>query len=109
MYTKVINVNFSCVQVGKKIEEGNRRKYNPSTAPVVGTKCEECGQKFQIGGPIWTEPIHSKFFVDAMLKRLSRESHNYGTALRLTGKDLRLEKVLYEPMLHSQFAYHLLL
>ena len=71
--------------VGKRIEEGQSRKYNPSTGPIVGTSCVECGQRFQIGGPVWSEPIHDKSFVDAMLKRLSNEKGVYGTSQRLEG------------------------
>ena len=75
---------FSLI-VGRKIEEGQKRKYNPSTGPIVGSSCIECGQKFQIGGPIWSEPIHDKEFVHSMLNRLSGEKDIYGTTQRLTG------------------------
>ena len=71
--------------VGKRIEEGPRRKYNPSIGPIVGTSCSECGQKFQIGGPIWSEAIHDKEFIDSMLRRLSEEQSFYETPQRLTG------------------------
>lgn len=70
------------------MEDGNRRRYNPSTGPIVGTSCEECGQKFQVGGPIWSDPIHDKSFVTGVLERLSQEKDLYGTSSRLSGTNV---------------------
>ena len=73
------------ISVGKRIEEGNKKKYNPGTGPVVGESCKECGQRFQIGGPIWSEPMHDRKFVESLLERLSKENELYGTAQRMKG------------------------
>ena len=72
--------------VGKKTEEGNKRKYNAANGPIVGETCQECGHRFQIGGPIWSEPMHDKTFVEGLLKRLKEESKSFGTSQRLTGR-----------------------
>ncbi|XP_065071496.1 tRNA (guanine(26)-N(2))-dimethyltransferase-like [Rhopilema esculentum] len=77
--------SFHLQPVGKRIEEGNKKKYNPGTGPVVGESCKECGQRFQIGGPIWSEPMHDKKFVESLLKRLSEENELYGTSQRMKG------------------------
>eukprot|EP00795_Rhopilema_esculentum_P012237 gene12237-2871_t len=77
--------SFHLQPVGKRIEEGNKKKYNPGTGPVVGESCKECGQRFQIGGPIWSEPMHDKQFVESLLERLSNENELYGTSQRMKG------------------------
>eukprot|EP00794_Sanderia_malayensis_P005618 gene5617-6309_t len=79
--------SFHLQPLGKNIEDGNKRKYNPSTGPVVGQECQECGQKFVIGGPIWSEPIHSKDFVHSLLDQVKSDADLYKTSQRIKGID----------------------
>ncbi len=83
---QLVTLLFYFFPVGKNIEEGKSRKYNPATGPIVGEKCQECGQKFQIGGPIWSEPIHDKSFVERLLERIKADPLLYKTSQRLIGK-----------------------
>ena len=71
------------------MEEGEKRKYNPSIGPVVGETCKECGQKFQIGGPIWSEPMHDQSFVEKLLQGIRKEPDLFKTSQRLIGKNIQ--------------------
>ncbi|CAG2183855.1 unnamed protein product, partial [Oppiella nova] len=44
--------------------------FNP-TAPKVDRKCEHCGSTYHMGGPIWSDPIHSSQFISQLQKQLS--------------------------------------
>ena len=36
-------------------------------APAVGSNCAECGFKFHMGGPIWSERLHDQEFVRSLV------------------------------------------
>ena len=72
--------------MGKRIEEGKSRKYPPGTGPPVNQQCPQCGGKFQLGGPVWTEPIHNNLFVQQVLSQVKQNVDCYKTSERLTGE-----------------------
>ncbi|KAJ3614412.1 hypothetical protein NHX12_017986 [Muraenolepis orangiensis] len=55
--------SFYLQRMGKKTPNGHHMKYSPATGPPVGPVCENCGQRHQLGGPIWAEPLHDVDFV----------------------------------------------
>ncbi|XP_065898799.1 tRNA (guanine(26)-N(2))-dimethyltransferase-like isoform X2 [Dysidea avara] len=77
--------SFHLQPLGKKIEEGKRRKYPPSTGPPVDRKCDQCGHVFKLGGPIWSEPMHDVEFVNGLLADVKEESSKYETFERIDG------------------------
>src|SRR6218665_1192056 len=42
-------------------------KYVVSTGPPVGPRCAHCGGRFNLGGPIWSAPIHDRGFVERVI------------------------------------------
>ena len=58
---------FHLQPVGFNVEEGDSKKYKAGTGPVVGQRCEECGHRFKIGGPLWSEPMHDLDFIDGLM------------------------------------------
>ncbi|CAG2121585.1 unnamed protein product, partial [Medioppia subpectinata] len=54
----------------KRHSEDNAYNFSP-TAPKVGRNCEHCGHTYQMGGPIWSAPIHSSQFISQLQKQLS--------------------------------------
>ena len=50
-------------------------KYSCGVGPVVGNACENCGGRFQMAGPIWSEPIHDKEWVRDILREVRGLSH----------------------------------
>ena len=71
--------------VGKCIEHGNSKKYPPGTGPPVGESCPECGRKFHLGGPIWSEAIHNQEFVQKVLDKVKNNPDEYKTSERMIG------------------------
>ena len=70
----------------------NRKKPNappkvrPSFGPPVGPRCELCGCRFRVGGPLWLDPIHDRSFVAAMQAALAAgPDDRFGTAARIAG------------------------
>ena len=90
---------FSFFLVGKRYEEGNKRKYNPGTGPVVGNVCEECGRQFHIGGPIWIDPIHDMNFVKGLLQSVEKERDCYGTYPRIKSRLVMFLVVIAPPVI----------
>ncbi|CAJ0955449.1 unnamed protein product, partial [Ranitomeya imitator] len=43
------------------------------SGPPVGTSCEFCRQKHQVGGPLWAEPLHDVTFVQKVLTASERK------------------------------------
>ena len=81
------------MKVGKSVEIGNSKKYNPATGPVVSQHCDDCNHIFKIGGPIWSKPIHSNKFVTELLKDIEEEKTCYATFQRIQGKIIILPSI----------------
>ena len=78
--------SFALQQMATAIPtKGGNHKFVPGSGPPVGPACEHCGHKHQIGGPIWSAPIHDVDFLDSMLKRVSRDSALFNTSERMKG------------------------
>uniref|UniRef100_A0A8C5D414 tRNA (guanine(26)-N(2))-dimethyltransferase n=1 Tax=Gouania willdenowi TaxID=441366 RepID=A0A8C5D414_GOUWI len=60
-------------------------KYSAASGPPVGTECEHCGQRHQLGGPLWAEPIHDSQFVHKVLSAVAGNPSRFGTAKRIEG------------------------
>lgn len=60
-------------------------KYSAATGPPVGPECEHCGQRHQLGGPIWAEAIHDQEFVHKVLAAVSGNPSRFGTSKRIEG------------------------
>lgn len=73
------------ITVGKRIEEGKTRKYPPGTGPPVGETCVECGRRFHLGGPIWSEAMHDKEFVEKVVEHVKKSPSSYKTSERMIG------------------------
>ena len=72
--------------MGRRVEEGHSKKYPPALGPPVGKTCDQCGGKFQVGGPIWREPIHDVAFVERLLKGVKKQPNLFKTSERIIGK-----------------------
>ena len=72
--------------VGRLIEQGNKKKYPPAVGPPIGPSCDQCGQKFHLGGPVWMPPMHDTEFVKKLLGKIKRKPELYGTSDRMIGE-----------------------
>ncbi|XP_052099947.1 tRNA (guanine(26)-N(2))-dimethyltransferase-like isoform X2 [Mytilus californianus] len=84
--------SFSLQRIGAMIPtKGNNFKYSPATGPPVTDKCEHCGSKHHIGGPIWADPICDIDFIDSVINRVNDNKDSLKTSERIVGM-LTLQK-----------------
>ncbi|XP_054635983.1 tRNA (guanine(26)-N(2))-dimethyltransferase [Dunckerocampus dactyliophorus] len=77
--------SFHLQRMGRRTSNGKHMKYSAATGPPVGPACEHCGQRHQLGGPIWAEPIHNQAFVQKVLSAVSGNPSRFGTSKRIEG------------------------
>ncbi|KAM9315116.1 tRNA (guanine(26)-N(2))-dimethyltransferase isoform 1-T2 [Pholidichthys leucotaenia] len=77
--------SFHLQRMGRRISNGQHMKYSAATGPPVGPECGYCGQRHQMGGPIWAEPIHNMEFVQKVLTSVSGNPSRFGTSKRIEG------------------------
>ncbi|KAK8977050.1 hypothetical protein V6N11_019718 [Hibiscus sabdariffa] len=59
--------SFHLQPIGRTVSKNTSVRYLPGFAPVVPQDCSDCGKKFNMGGPIWSAPIHDQEWVTAIL------------------------------------------
>ncbi|XP_058146475.1 tRNA (guanine(26)-N(2))-dimethyltransferase isoform X2 [Dasypus novemcinctus] len=64
---------------------GGRVKFSAACGPPVAPACEHCGQRHQLGGPVWAEPLHDLDFVGRVLEAVSAHPSRFRTAERIRG------------------------
>eukprot|EP00069_Balaena_mysticetus_P005495 bmy_04851T0 len=64
---------------------GGRVKFSAACGPPVAPECEHCGQRHQLGGPMWAEPLHDLDFVGRVLEAVSANPGRFHTAERIRG------------------------
>ncbi|XP_045156432.2 tRNA (guanine(26)-N(2))-dimethyltransferase-like [Mercenaria mercenaria] len=65
--------------------KGDTYKFVAARGPPVGEKCEHCGYKHQIGGPIYLGPLHNVDFVEKIISRAVAEPEKFNTSKRIEG------------------------
>uniref|UniRef100_A0A8C6RWR8 tRNA (guanine(26)-N(2))-dimethyltransferase n=1 Tax=Nannospalax galili TaxID=1026970 RepID=A0A8C6RWR8_NANGA len=77
---------FVRVFVGQaKVKASARVKFSAACGPPVAPECEHCGQRYQLGGPMWAEPIHDLDFVNRVLEAVSTNPSRFHTSERIQG------------------------
>ncbi|XP_075758554.1 tRNA (guanine(26)-N(2))-dimethyltransferase isoform X2 [Pelodiscus sinensis] len=72
-------------RLGKMTSHGSNFKYSAASGPPVGPSCEHCGQRHQLGGPVWAEPLHDLAFVQRILSALGSNPGRFRTQARIQG------------------------
>ncbi|CAO2817305.1 unnamed protein product [Amaranthus hypochondriacus] len=69
--------SFHLQPLGRTISKNNNVKYYPGYGPVVPQECTDCGKKFNMGGPIWSAPIHDQEWVTSILSDVKSMKDRY--------------------------------
>ncbi|XP_070580611.1 tRNA (guanine(26)-N(2))-dimethyltransferase-like isoform X2 [Ptychodera flava] len=85
VYSCVNCETFHLQRLGVCIQNDRSIKYRPSVGPPMGQTCEHCGGRFQIGGPMWAEPLHNAEFVSNLLKTVQANPDRFKTSDRIIG------------------------
>jgi tRNA (guanine26-N2/guanine27-N2)-dimethyltransferase len=67
------------------------------------TTCSECGRKYQIGGPLWSEPMFDASWVSKAIAYLNANPQTFASHSRLVGRLAAIEQELADQPLF----YHL--
>nr|XP_012417316.1 PREDICTED: tRNA (guanine(26)-N(2))-dimethyltransferase isoform X2 [Odobenus rosmarus divergens] len=68
-----------------KVKASARVKFSAACGPPVAPECEHCGQRHQLGGPLWAEPLHDLDFVGRVLEAVSTNPGRFHTSERIRG------------------------
>ncbi|KAM0004918.1 putative tRNA (guanine(26)-N(2))-dimethyltransferase [Helianthus debilis subsp. tardiflorus] len=59
--------SFHLQPIGRTVSKNTSVRYLPGFGPVVPQECSDCGKKYNMGGPIWSDPIHDQDWVSSIL------------------------------------------
>ncbi|KAL5988142.1 hypothetical protein ACLOJK_035905 [Asimina triloba] len=69
--------SFHMQCLGRTVTKNNSVRYLPGFGPVVPQECSNCGKKFNMGGPIWSAPIHDQEWVASILANVKSMKERY--------------------------------
>ncbi|CAN1780851.1 Probable tRNA (guanine(26)-N(2))-dimethyltransferase 1 [Linum perenne] len=69
--------SFHLQPIGRTLPENNSVRYLPGFGPVVPQECTHCRKKFNMGGPIWSAPIHDLEWVTSILDDVKSMKERY--------------------------------
>ncbi|XP_042497966.1 probable tRNA (guanine(26)-N(2))-dimethyltransferase 2 [Macadamia integrifolia] len=69
--------SFHLQCLGRTVAKNNSIRYIPGFGPVVPQECSDCGKKYNMGGPIWSAPIHDQEWVASILANVKSMKERY--------------------------------
>lgn len=69
--------SFHLQPVGRSLPKNNSVRYLPAIGPVVAQECNHCGKKYNMGGLIWSAPIHDQEWVTSILNSVKSMKDRY--------------------------------
>ncbi|KAE8021832.1 hypothetical protein FH972_007687 [Carpinus fangiana] len=69
--------SFHLQHIGRTVSKNNSVRYMPGFGPAVPQDCTDCGKKFNMGGPIWSAPIHDQEWVTSILADVKSMKEKY--------------------------------
>ncbi|CAM6032724.1 unnamed protein product [Sphagnum compactum] len=69
--------SFHLQPVGRIASRQGSVRYLPGTGPVISPDCKQCGKHHNMGGPMWSAPIHNSEWIASMLSSVSSMKMRY--------------------------------
>ncbi|KAK8961891.1 putative tRNA (guanine(26)-N(2))-dimethyltransferase 2 [Platanthera guangdongensis] len=69
--------SFHLQSVGRTVYKNKSVRHAPGFGPVVPQDCKDCGKKFNMGGPIWSAPMHDQEWVLSALENVKAMRERY--------------------------------
>lgn len=76
--------SFHLQPLGRTVAKNTSIRYLPGFGPVVPQECTDCGKKFNMGGPIWSAPIHDQEWVTSILSDVKSMKNRYPAFERIS-------------------------
>lgn len=74
--------------------------FHAARGPVFGTECGQCGSKFRVTGPIWSDPLHGRDAISRIRDQVANSVGAYPTKDRLFGLLTTISEEVIEAPLH---------
>lgn len=79
------------------ILQNNSVRYLPGFGPAVPQECSDCGKSYNMGGPIWSAPIHDQEWVTSILEDVKSMKDRYPAYERISAVLTTISEVcIYE-------------
>ncbi|XP_020092724.1 probable tRNA (guanine(26)-N(2))-dimethyltransferase 1 [Ananas comosus] len=88
--------SFHLQSLGRIVSKNNSVKSAPGFGPVVPQECTHCGKKFNMGGPIWSAPIHDQEWVLSMLANVKAMKEKYPAYDKITSVLTTISEELHD-------------
>ncbi|CAN7114302.1 unnamed protein product [Brassica rapa subsp. narinosa] len=69
--------SFHLQSVGRSLPKNKSVRYQAGVGPVVPQDCTHCGKKYNMGGPIWSAPMHDQEWVASILNGVKSMKDRY--------------------------------
>ncbi|KAG7986432.1 hypothetical protein I3843_03G078700 [Carya illinoinensis] len=69
--------SFHLQPIGRTVSKNNSVRHLPGFGPAAPQECSDCGKKFNMGGPIWSAPIHDQEWVASILADVKSMKDRY--------------------------------
>ncbi|XP_071712106.1 tRNA (guanine(26)-N(2))-dimethyltransferase 1-like [Rutidosis leptorrhynchoides] len=69
--------SFHLQPIGRTVSKNASVRYLPGFGPLVPQECSDCGKKYNMGGPIWSAPIHDQDWVASILADVYATKNGY--------------------------------
>ncbi|CAN1319724.1 Probable tRNA (guanine(26)-N(2))-dimethyltransferase 2 [Linum perenne] len=90
--------SFHLQPIGRTIAKNNSVRYLPGFGPAVPQDCSDCGKKFNMGGPIWSAPIHDTEWVTSILEDVKSIKDRYPAFDRISAVLTTISEVKNHPV-----------
>ncbi|SPO27908.1 related to N2,N2-dimethylguanosine tRNA methyltransferase [Ustilago trichophora] len=70
---------------GKTGQTNVNYRYSSAQGPPVGERCNECGNRMHLGGPMWLGDLHDAEFCQSILTNLDANPQAFHTSPRIRG------------------------
>ncbi|XP_074379991.1 tRNA (guanine(26)-N(2))-dimethyltransferase 2-like [Apium graveolens] len=76
--------SFHLQPIGRTVSKNNSVRYLPGFGPIVPQECSDCGKSYNMGGPIWSAPIHDQEWVTSILEAVKIMKDRYPAYERIS-------------------------
>ncbi|XP_071735108.1 tRNA (guanine(26)-N(2))-dimethyltransferase 2-like [Rutidosis leptorrhynchoides] len=76
--------SFHLQPLGRTTSKNTSVRYLPGFGPAVSQECSDCGKKYNMGGPIWSAPIHDQDWVTSILADVKSMKERYPAFNRIS-------------------------
>ncbi|CAN1765276.1 Probable tRNA (guanine(26)-N(2))-dimethyltransferase 1 [Linum perenne] len=90
--------SFHLQPIGRTLPKNNSVRYLPGFGPVVPQECTHCRKKFNMGGPIWSAPIHDLEWVTSILDDVKSMKERYPAYERISAVLTTVSEIKNHPV-----------